>query len=75
MLNESTRSLTHHRLRTPRSAALAGIAFAILLGTSGVLIQLSIPPVPLYDEGDGWCGNPADGRRVHVLVRDNMVEN
>lgn len=49
MLNESTRSLTHHRLRTPRSAALAGIAFAILLGTSTVLFQLSIPPVPPYE--------------------------
>lgn len=49
MLTESTRPLIHDRLRTPRSAALAGIAFAILLGTSGVLIQLSIPPVPPYD--------------------------
>jgi hypothetical protein len=58
MLNESTRSLTHDRLRTPRSAALAGIAFSLLLGASGVLIQLSIPPVPPYDPD--WLVKQAD---------------
>jgi hypothetical protein len=38
-------------LRTPRSAALAGILFSLLLGTSVVLIQLSIPEVPPYKAG------------------------
>jgi hypothetical protein len=31
------------RLRTPRSAAVAGILFAVLLGTSYVLLRLSTP--------------------------------
>ena len=31
------------RLRTPRSAAVAGILFAVLLGTSYVLLRLSVP--------------------------------
>jgi hypothetical protein len=34
------------RLRTPRSAAAAGIVFSVLLGTSYVLIRLSIPADP-----------------------------
>lgn len=35
-----------HRLRTPRSAAAAGIVFSVLLGTSYVLLRLSIPADP-----------------------------
>jgi hypothetical protein len=34
------------RLRTPRSAAAAGIVFSVLLGTSYVLLRLSIPADP-----------------------------
>jgi len=34
------------RLRTPRAAAVAGIAFAILLGSAYVLIRFSIPTEP-----------------------------
>jgi hypothetical protein len=34
------------RLRTPRSAALAGIAFAVLLGTAYILLRMSIPEDP-----------------------------
>ena len=49
MITETTRPITRRRLRTPRSAALAGIIFSVLLGTSLVLIQLSIPPVPPYE--------------------------
>ena len=39
-------TLTGRRLRTPRAAAVAGIAFALLLGTSYMLIRLSIPLDP-----------------------------
>lgn len=39
------------RLRTPRSAAVAGVAFSVLLGTSYVLIRLSIPADPKADVG------------------------
>ena len=49
MIAESSRPLTRRRLRSPRAAALAGIIFSLLLGTSVVLIQLSIPDVPPYD--------------------------
>lgn len=51
MISEPTRPLIRRRLRTPRSAALAGILFSLLLGTSVVLIQLSIPEVPPYKAG------------------------
>lgn len=33
------------RLTTPRAAAVAGVLFAALLGTSTVLLRLSVPPV------------------------------
>ena len=49
MISESNRPLTRRRLRSPRAAALAGIVFSLLLGTSVVLIQLSIPPVPPFE--------------------------
>ena len=32
-----------HRLKTPRAAALAGVLFALLLGTGIVLIRLRMP--------------------------------
>lgn len=64
MIAESTRPLTRRRLRSPRSAALAGIIFSLLLGTSVVLIQLSIPSVPPY-EAD-WLSKQAG--RVSVAV-------
>jgi hypothetical protein len=46
------------RLRTPRSAAVAGIVFALLLGTSYVLLRLSIPADPAADEG--WLQSRRD---------------
>jgi len=36
-------SLTRRKLKTPRAAAIAGILFAVLYGTSLVLVRLSIP--------------------------------
>src|SRR5512139_722309 len=39
-------SLTNPRLTTPRAAAVAGILFALLLGTALVLIRISIPADP-----------------------------
>jgi hypothetical protein len=33
------------RLATPRAAAIAGVLFAALLGTSMVLLRLSVPPI------------------------------
>lgn len=64
MITETTRPISPNRLRTPRSAALAGILFSILMGTSAVLIQLSIPPVPSYDAD--WLVGQTE--RVSVAV-------
>ena len=36
--------LSDRRLRTPRAAAIAGILFALLMGTSNALIRISVPP-------------------------------
>ncbi|MFN2127404.1 MAG: hypothetical protein ACK2TU_06045 [Anaerolineales bacterium] len=45
-------SITRRRLRTPRMAALAGIAFAILLIVSLLLIRVSIPET--LDDSGAW---------------------
>lgn len=45
------------KLRTPRAAAVAGIIFACLLGTSLVLIRLAIPADPR--EGGAWLAERA----------------
>jgi hypothetical protein len=37
---------TRQALTTPRAAAIAGIAFALLLGTSIILLRLSLPSKP-----------------------------
>jgi hypothetical protein len=42
-MSDEVPHLTDRRLRTPRAAALAGILFALLLGTSLILIRISIP--------------------------------
>jgi hypothetical protein len=43
---ELTVPLTRQALTTPRAAAIAGIAFALLLGTSIVLLRLALPSQP-----------------------------
>lgn len=52
---EQKTHVSYRRLRTPRAAAFAGIGFALLYGASYILIQLSVPAVPL-DKGD-WLEN------------------
>ena len=56
-MTESKAHLSKRALRTPRSAAIAGIIFAVLLGTSHVLIQLSVP-ADLLDTSD-WLDDQA----------------
>jgi hypothetical protein len=56
-------------LTTPRSAAIAGILFAVLLASSLVLIRLSVP-ADLDDAGD-WLQSRA--RRNAVVVALNLV--
>jgi hypothetical protein len=50
-------TLTHRRLSTPRSAAVAGILFALLLGAALVLIRISIPADPA--DGGAWLNERA----------------
>ena len=55
------------RLRTPRSAAVAGILFAVLLGTSYVLLRLSVPG--RGDAADTW----SDSKRRTVTFALSLV--
>jgi hypothetical protein len=43
-MSDASEHLLGERLKSPRAAAVAGIAFAILFGTAQVLIRKSIPP-------------------------------
>jgi hypothetical protein len=52
MMSQEARPLTDRRLKTPRTAAGAGILFGVLLIASNVLIRLSLPPDPL--DGGIW---------------------
>jgi hypothetical protein len=56
-------------LRTPRSAAVAGIAFALLFGTVIVVVRLTIPASP-NDTGE-WLGQA--GQRHAVLFALSLV--
>ena len=52
------------RLTTPRSAAIAGVLFAALLGTSTVMLRLSVPPV----DGDSGEWLDSNGYRVNLAL-------
>jgi len=56
-MTEQTTFVSPRRLRTPRAAAIAGIIFAVLVGTGHVLIQLSVP-ADLLDTSD-WLEDRA----------------
>ncbi|MGZ3585260.1 MAG: hypothetical protein ACXVCT_21155, partial [Ktedonobacterales bacterium] len=49
-------------LRTPRAAAIAGIAFSLLLGTSLVIIRLEIPSNP--SDAGVWLSDPTHRNAV-----------
>ena len=55
-MTDEQNNLTDRRLRTPRAAALAGIAFAILFIISLVLIRISVPE-RLDDTGEWLVDN------------------
>ena len=57
-MSEDALPLTPRQLTTPRAAAIAGILFALLLGTGYVLIRLSIPADPV-DSG-AWLAEQAN---------------
>jgi hypothetical protein len=57
-MNEEVRPLTGQRLKTPRTAAAAGILFAVLLFAANVLLQVSIPANPA--DGGVWLEEQAN---------------
>jgi predicted house-cleaning NTP pyrophosphatase (Maf/HAM1 superfamily) len=56
-------------LRTPRAAAVAGVAFSLLLGASLVLIRISVPGDP--SDAREWLTD--SGRRHSVLTAIALV--
>jgi hypothetical protein len=54
---KNTEVLVRPELKTPRAAAIAGILFAVLYGTSWVLIRLAIPADAL--EASDWFDSQA----------------
>ena len=61
--------IIRQELRTPRAAAIAGVAFSVLLGLSLVLIRISVPADP--SDPRRWL---VDSERRHiVLVAVNLV--
>lgn len=56
-MTESKARLSNGSLRTPRAAAIAGLLFALLFGTSWILTQLAIP-ADLLDTSD-WLEGQA----------------
>jgi hypothetical protein len=64
MQSEATSS--RKRLTTPRAAAVAGIAFAVLFTSSIVLIGLSMPPAD--QERGAWLGQGAGQGRIVLAL-------
>ena len=63
-MNETPGTSSRDALKTPRSAAIAGIIFAVLYGASMVLINISLPHEPA--EGFAWLS--ADVRTVTLAL-------
>lgn len=57
-MSDDVRPLTDRRLKTPRTAAVAGILFAVLLLTTNVLIRVSVPADP--SDGGVWLEKQAN---------------
>ena len=61
--------ITRRSLRTPRAAAIAGIAFALLLGTALVMLRIAVPANPR--NAGTWLDDP--WRKNSVLFALNLV--
>ncbi|MEW2118941.1 hypothetical protein AB0945_27845 [Streptomyces sp. NPDC005474] len=57
-------------LRTPRTAGLVGIIFALLLAAAIVLVRVAVPDVP-GNVGNAWVTNPS--RRHTVQTALNLI--
>jgi hypothetical protein len=63
------RALTRPMIRTPRAAAIAGIAFSVLLTAAFVLMRLAVPRGP--DDAGRWLTD--SGKRDAVIVALNLL--
>ena len=63
------RELVSASLRTPRAAAIAGIAFALLLGTALILLRLAVPA----DPGDASSWLDDDSRKDAVVLALELI--
>ena len=61
--------LTRQAMRTPRAAAVAGIAFSVLLTAAFVLVRLAVPRDP--EEAGSWLSE--GGKRDAVIVALNLL--
>ena len=61
--------ITRDLLRTPHAAAIAGIAFAVLLGTALALVRIAVPANP--HDAPTWLDDP--WRKNSVVVALNLV--
>jgi hypothetical protein len=62
-------NITSASLRTPRAAAIAGIVFALLLGTALVLLRISVPANPR--DAPTWLDD--EWHKNTVVVALNLV--
>jgi hypothetical protein len=62
-------SLTRQAIRTPRAAALAGIAFSVLLTAAFVLVRWALPSAP--DAAGEWLTD--GGRRDAFVLALNLL--
>lgn len=67
-MTDEQKSLKRQSLTTPRAAAVAGILFALLYGTSLTLIRLAIPTDSIADNG-AWL--ETNGRAIDLAL--NLV--
>ena len=54
------------RIRTPRAAAVAGIAFSLLLGAVFVLVHLAVPAHP--GDAEEWLSNRSNRNSLVVAL-------
>jgi hypothetical protein len=63
---EEPQTITRERMRTPRAAGVAGIAFSLLLGGALVLARLAVPAAA--DANTTWLTDSAKRRSVEIAL-------
>jgi hypothetical protein len=63
---DEPQTITRERLRTPRAAGIAGIAFSLLLGGALVLARLAVPAAA--DANTTWLTDDAKRRSVQIAL-------